>query len=623
MNKSYQEFLDSKRIVATHHGRDVQYDEVRNHLFPFQRDLVYWAVRKGRSAIFADTGLGKTAMQLEWARLVADRSLILAPLAVARQTVKEGEKWGISVTYARKQDDADPNGITITNYEMIKHFDPTYFEAVVLDESSILKSFTSKTRATLIDTFQNTPMRLCCTATPAPNDIAEIANHAEFLGIMSRVEMLATFFVHDDAGWRLKGHASKAFYRWMASWGMSIRKPSDLGYEDDGYKLPALSINPVIVATDWKPEGQLFATSLHGITERSQVRKDTIAERVARAAELVNSEPDEQWIVWHGLNNEGYELIKALPGAVLVEGSQTPDQKADALEKFANGDIRVLVTKCDIAGFGMNFQRCARMVFVGLGDSYEQYYQSIRRCYRFGQLREVKAFVVLTDPEQVIYANVLRKEQDAVTIAESLIDNMAEFERDEISATTREHDEYKTSEVSGNGWKVMLGDSCERLNEVADSSVGLVVCSPPFSSLFTYSNTERDLGNSMGYGQFFTHFSFITNHLMRVLMPGRIAAIHVQQLPTTLGADGVIGMKDFRGDVIRHFVEQGFIYHGEICIDKDPQAQAIRTHSKSLLFVQLRKDSSWMRPALADYVLLFRKPGENPEPIKTDLTNEE
>lgn len=620
--KDYQAFLESKRLVVASSGRDVPQEILHDKLFPFQRDLVQWSLRKGRAALFADTGLGKTFMQLEWAKHAAERVLILAPLAVARQTVNEGAQWGIPVTYARSQEHATPSGITITNYEMLSHFDVSQFGAVVLDESSILKSFEGKIRTALIEAFSNTPLRLCCTATPAPNDIAEIANHAEFLGLMTRVEMLASFFVHDDAGWRLKGHAQSPFYRWLASWGMSIRRPSDLGYSDEGYNLPSLEIASTIVPTDWKPPDKLFATGLSGIRDRANVRQYTLEARVRAAADLVNSNPNQAWLAWVGLNEEGTALARMIKDSVLVEGSQTPDVKADALERFARGDIRVLVTKPTIAGFGMNFQRCSHMVFVGLGDSYEQYYQSIRRCYRYGQKSDVKAHIVLSDPEQAIFDNVLRKEKEAVTLADELLKHVVEFEQSELR-TTRQRDEYQTGEASGKDWRLLLGDSAERLKEVADNSVDLSIFSPPFATLFTYSNSERDLGNARNYDEFWQHYQYITNGLMRVIKPGRNIAVHVQQLPLIKSTDGVIGIRDFRGEMISHFVKGGWVYHGEVCIDKDPQAQAIRTHSKGLLFVQLHKDSAWMRPAFADYILIFRKPGENAVPVVPDLSNEE
>jgi superfamily II DNA or RNA helicase len=430
----YGAFLERKHMIVRPTGFNPDPDALHPALFPFQRALVAWALRKGRSALFCDTGLGKTLMQLVWANEIPGPVLILAPLAVARQTVREGAKWGIDVTYGRTQSDAHATGITITNYEMLPHFDADAFDGVVLDESSILKSFDGKMRTRLIETFADTPYRLACTATPAPNDIAEMANHAEFLGVMSRVEMLAAFFVHDDEGWRLKGHARDPFYRWLASWGMAVKRPSDLGFDDAGYDLPPLDIQADILPTSYTPVGQLFPTTLKGVGDRAAVRADTIDERCASAADLINTNHDEQWLAWVGLNEEGRNLARRVPGAVLIEGGDSPDVKADALERFAAGEIRVLITKTSIAGFGMNFQRCARMVFVGMGDSYEQYYQAIRRCYRFGQERAVHVRIVLTEPESAVLQNVLRKEREADDMTRRLVEHVAAFEREEIAA---------------------------------------------------------------------------------------------------------------------------------------------------------------------------------------------
>ena len=437
---SYQEFLSHKRILSRTSGRDVDESILNPNLFPFQRRLVSWALRKGRCALFCDTGLGKTIQQLAWAEHAAERTLILAPLAVAHQTVREGSRFGIPVTYARCQDDAAPTGITITNYEMLSRFDTGQFGAVVLDESSILKNFDGKTRQALCDAFAETPMRLACTATPAPNDIVEIGNHAEFLGVMPHVEMRAAFFTHEHdkaTSYKLKTHARDAFYRWMASWGMSIRKPSDLGFDDTGYDLPGLSIVSSIVETEHRPEGMLFATSLNGIGERAKVRRATLDARVARAVSLVESEPDEPWIVWCGLNDEAAAVAAAFPGAINVEGSMSPDAKAEALAAFSEGRARVIVTKPSIAGMGLNWQHCARQVFVGLSDSYEDYYQCIRRSYRFGQVREVVAHIVLSDLERAIYENVMRKERDADRTAAELVKHLAEFGKAEILGAGR------------------------------------------------------------------------------------------------------------------------------------------------------------------------------------------
>lgn len=427
---NYDSFLSSKLVTLPPSGIEIDRNAIHPSLFEFQKDLVVWSLRKGRAALFCTTGLGKTRMQLEWGRLTGERVLFIAPLAVAQQTVREAAALGIDLVYARSQAEAGP--MTITNYEMVDRFDADQVGAVVLDESSILKSHDGKTRTSLIEQFSRTPYRLCCTATPAPNDTAELANHAEFLGILSRVEMLATFFVHDERDWRLKGHAREPFYRWLASWGMSVMSPSDLGYDGSAYQLPPLNIHPVILPTEYVPEGQLFATTLKGIGDRAAVRKQTIAERVAAAVDLIQSESDEPWLVWVGQNEEGRAMQAALPGSINVEGSMSPEQKADALLRFASGDLRVLVTKPSIAGFGMNFQHCARMVFVGLGDSYEQYFQAIRRCYRFGQQREVWAYIVLTEPEETIYQNVLAKEREARSTAAELVKHVAAYERAEI-----------------------------------------------------------------------------------------------------------------------------------------------------------------------------------------------
>lgn len=615
--KNYQEFLKSKQLVFKSTGKQIDRETINPILFEFQKDLVAWSARKGRAALFADTGLGKTFMQLEWARLMGERTLILAPLSVARQTAREGKKLGIAVNYTRSGDDLI-DGINITNYEMIDHFDADKFGAVVLDESSILKSLDGKTRVKLTEKFMNTKYKLAATATPAPNDIAEIANHAEFLSIMSRAEMLAAFFVHDDEGWRLKGHAREKFFKWMASWGMSVKKPSDLGYEDNGFILPPLNVNPEFIASGYVPEGQLFFTGLHGIQDRAAVRKATIGPKADRIAALINGN-DDQWIVWHGLNNEGYELVSRIPDAVLVEGSQTLDDKISALERFQDGDIRVLVSKVSIAGFGMNFQNAHNMAFMGLNDSFEGYYQAVRRQYRFGQTDPVNVHVILTDVEQSIWQNVRQKEQEANRMSDELIKNVAQYERQEIAGIDHGQFTYDEKDVKGNGWHLMLGDSVERMAELKDESVDLSIFSPPFQSLFTYSPTERDLGNSGDRDEFHKHFGFIIDHLLRITKPGRNACVHVQQLTTTKATDGYIGMKDFRGDVIRNFQDHGWIYYGEVCIDKDPQAQAIRTHSKGLLFTQFEKDSIWSRPALADYIIIFQKPGDNAVPIKNDI----
>lgn len=419
---TYADFLTTKAARVPIVGPEISADEVHPFLHPWQRELVAWAVHVGRAALWADTGLGKTLMQLEWARLSGARTLVVAPLAVCAQTVREAAKIDLTPRYLR-EDDGQP-GIVVTNYEMVDRFDATTFDAVVLDESSILKDFTSKTRSHLIEQFAVTERRLACTATPAPNDASELTNHAEFLGVTTRREMLATYFVHDDQGWRLKGHARAPMYAWMSTWAAAVRKPSDLGHSDEGYDLPGLHIRPHLVTADIAPrDGELVAVGLGGVSGRAQIRRATMADRCARAAELVAAEPDEPWLLWCGLNDEA-ELLARLTGAVNITGSMTPEAKAEALLGFADGTIPRIVTKPGIASQGLNFQHCPRMAFVGLSDSYEQYYQAIRRCYRYGQQRVVEAHIVLSHIEAEIAANVQRKELAAGRFTAELVEAM-------------------------------------------------------------------------------------------------------------------------------------------------------------------------------------------------------
>jgi superfamily II DNA or RNA helicase len=441
---TYAGFLEQKARHSWRHGSEVAEAAVHPMLHDWQRRITTWACQVGRGAIFADCGLGKTFMQVEWGRLMGERTLILAPLSVARQTVREARKIDVEVSYVRSQPDAP--GLYISNYEMVERFDPSEWDAVVLDESSILKNVDGKTRRLITERFGTVPFRLACTATPAPNDVAELTNHAAFLGVMSRAEMLAAFFVHDERDWRLKGHARGPMFEWMASWAVALRRPSDLGWDDAGYILPPLRIHSEIVDVTLTPDGQLFAVDLGGIGGRAKVRRSTLTARVERAAAVL--EGDEQAIAWCGLNDEARGLAEAIPDSVNVEGSWDPERKAEALEAFQDGAIRVLVTKPSIAGFGMNFQNAHRMAFVGLGDSYESYYQAIRRCWRFGQTEPVDVHVVVSDLEQAIVENVRRKETESMHWGDGLIASASERVRRDGWNASKPSGESRTN---GNG----------------------------------------------------------------------------------------------------------------------------------------------------------------------------
>jgi len=622
---SYTSFIETKMHELPAISLSSPPVEIDQATFPFQRAITEWAIHKGRAAIWADTGLGKTRMQLEWTRNMGERTLILAPLAVAGQTVREGAKLGIDVIYARKQDDAGL--ITVTNYQMLSAFDPTAFGAVVLDESSILKSFDGKTRTRLIETFADTPYRLCCTATPAPNDLNEFGNHAEFLGVSTRRDMLATYFVHKDDGWHIKGHAVEPFYRWLASWAMMVKMPSDIGFDDDGYTLPPLRVHQQWVGADMtkvaQKSGRLFMVGMErGISGRSAARRATLDDKVAKAAALANAD-SAQWVFWCGLNDEATKLANLIPDAQNIRGSDSVEAKAHALQSFADGDLRVLVTKTSIGGYGLNLQNCHNMAFVGLNDSYEQWYQAIRRCWRYGQKEPVNVHVILSEAESAVLENVMRKEQQVERTSREMVSAIAGYEREELANDEPHMSRYRTDRAIGADWELLLGDCVERLNDLPEQSVDFSVFSPPFLNLYSYTASDRDMGNSKTDEGFYEHFNYFLDSMRRVMKPGRIIACHVAQVASTLVDDGVIGIKDFRGHVIEAFVNAGFVHHGEVCIDKDPQAQAIRTHSKALLFVQLKKDASWLRPAIPDYILLFRTPGANAVPVHPDINNEE
>lgn len=641
---NYSEFLKSKTVANDYHGKEISLSDIHPMLFPFQRDVVRWSVGKGRAAIFLDTGLGKTFVQLEWARLMDVRTLIIAPLSVARQTVREGEKIGVFIQYARHQSEVD-NQIVITNYEMLEYFDPEQFDAVVLDESSILKSFDGVTRRKLIDMFSKTKYRLACTATPAPNDQSEIGNHAEFLGIATVNEMLAMFFVHANKQdylevgdgrqvktkrsgsqgqeWRLKNHATEKFYKWMSSWSISLRKPSDLGYSDDGYILPELRIYPHFIDVDYKPDDQLFFTGLSGIQDRHKVRMSTIEARISEAVEIIDG-GDDQWIVWCGLQSEADEISKVLDDYRQVQGSDTPEYKAQAFEDFQDKKYRILITKPKIAGFGMNFQNAHNMLFLGLSDSWEAYYQCIRREWRFGQSQPVNVHIVLSEAEREIFANVMQKESVAKNMSAELIKHVQKYEKDEILMGTDKvvKFDYAEKTIRGDNYTAMLGDSCQRLKEVDENSVHLSVYSPPFADLYTYSASEMDLGNSRNWNEFFGHYSFIIRELLRVTKPGRVTCVHTSDIPAMSIKDGYIGMRDFPGAVIGAYEREGWTFVGRAIVGKNPQAQAIRTKAQALLFATLKKDSSDSRPAILDQILIFKKDGNNEVPI-TPVTNGE
>lgn len=418
---NYSEFISRKAIQLKDSGI-AETPNINPQLFGFQKLIAERALRKGRYAIFCDCGLGKTPMQLEWAHHVPGRVLILAPLAVAQQTVREGQKFGIDVVYERHASSSAK--IVITNYEMLENFSASAFTGIVLDESSILKSYSGSLRNQIVSTFDKTPFRLACTATPAPNDFMELGNHSEFLGALTRTEMLSTFFVHDGGDtskWRLKRHAEKDFWKWICSWGVMARKPSDLGFDDGKFILPELRLHDVAVEANQPMPGYLFALPAATMDERRKARQGSVKERTEKVVEIASGKSSEPWIIWCNLNMESELATKLIPDAVELRGSDDREDKAAKMLDFSSGGIRVLVTKPSIAGYGMNWQHCNNVQFLGLSDSYEQFYQAIRRCWRFGQTKPVDCYVVTAQNEGAVTENIKRKERDAAKLAEGMI----------------------------------------------------------------------------------------------------------------------------------------------------------------------------------------------------------
>ena len=618
---AYAEFLESKQRTAPKIGFHRDEVDLNPTLFEWQSRLVKWALHRGRGAIFADCGLGKTPMQLEWASQICQHTgrpvLIVAPLAVSLQTQREGSKFGIAVNVCRNAADVKP-GVNITNYEKLHLFEPAEFSGIVLDESSILKGNGPLFRE--VHAFgTQIGYRLCCTATPAPNDIEELINHAEFLGIMTGTEILALYFTQDGNTthkWRLKRHAERDWWRWVATWAVAMRDPSDIGFPDARFTLPEVTYHQHTVDAPM-PTTALFQSEAVGIQEQRQCRRDTLEDRVEVAARLADD--GQPWLIWCDLNAESQALTKAIPDAVEITGSDPPDVKVSRMMGFLDGSIRVLVSKPEICGFGMNFQHCNRMAFVGLGNSYERYYQAVRRCWRFGQTRPVQIHVVTSEADGPVVRNIERKERESRKLMQQLVTEIGR-ELTIGDAQDREDMHYEEGHASGKGWDLYLGDCVEGIRKVADESVGHIVFSPPFPSMYVYTNSPRDIGNCASFEELINHFSFLMQELLRVTLPGRSCCIHLTQALAFKSKDGYIGIKDFRGKTIEAMERAGWIYYGEVTIDKNPQVKAIRTKDRGLLFKTLATDSSHMHMALADYLLQFRKPGDNATPIKAGIS---
>lgn len=620
--KEYIDFLEKKKKNRVESGFDA--NEMNSSLFPFQEYCVKRALKAGKFALFEDCGLGKTLQQLEWAKQVSEYTnkpvVILAPLGVVHQTIQEGVKFGYKVSeIGITVFDADlASGIYITNYDNLDNIDTCLFSGVVLDESSILKNFDGKTKQKIIDDFMNTPYKLACTATPSPNDVMELCNHAEFLNVMSRNEMLAMYFVHDGgntSSWRLKGHAVQAFWDFVSTWAVMLCSPSDIGFDGSDYILPKLNIIEEYVETEKRDNGMLFNdVAVSATTYHSELR-NTVNERLAKVAEIANNS-NESFIIWIGHDDEGKLLRSMISDAVEVKGSDDKKYKKEKLLGFGKGEFRVLVTKLKIAQFGLNYQNCHNQIFASLDFSFESTYQGIRRSYRFGQEHDVNIYLIATDTMQNVRKSFDEKQAQFNNMQIAMSKATNRNIKQQLKLTKMEVSKSYISEKC----EIHLGDSVQLIKNIPDESIGFSIFSPPFAELYTYSDKLEDMGNSKDYKEFFFAFNFLVKDLFRIIWSGRNVAVHCMDLPIQKGKEGYIGLRDFSGMILQAFEEAGFIYHTRVTIWKNPVTEMQRTKSLGLLHKQVKKDAAMSRVGIPDYLLVFRKPGEHAHPVKCDIS---
>lgn len=617
---NYQQFLESKVSKVNHSGIDVSESELNPNLFPFQKFLVKRALKAGKYALFEDCGLGKTIQQLEWAHQVVKHTgkpvLILAPLAVSGQTIKEAGKFGIELhryypeMYAMHE---TPAGIYITNYDQLGNVNTEDFSGIVLDESSILKNENGATTNLIFDAFANTPYKLACTATPSPNDPMELGTHAEFLNVMTRNQMLAMYFVHDGgetSKWRIKGHAVKSFYRFVSTWAVMLSSPKNIGFDMPGYELPALNIFENQIKTTHKNNFALFNDTAVSATTFNKELRITKIERLSEAAKIINNS-NELFIATVKQNEEADYLKGLVPDAIEVRGNDSPEYKEQTLLDFADNKFRVLLSKGKIIKFGLNYQNCHNIIVCSLDFSFEELYQLLRRCLRFGQKHPVNLYLITTDTMSNVIKSINEKEKQHRLMQKEMEDAINE----NLNQQLGEENKLDTLSEVNDWYEIHRNDSINQIKMVPNESWGLSIFSPPFPELYVYSNHNEDLGNCKDYTEFKQQFSYLCPELFRVMKQGRNVAIHCMDTPIQKGKHGYIGLRDFSGDIIAAMTDAGFIYHSRITIWKDPVVEMQRTKALGLLHKQVKKDSTMSRVGIPDYVLVFRKDGERNEPV--------
>lgn len=652
--QDYNAFLATKAPRAEAVGFDVEESAINPMLFDWQRDIARWAIKQGRAALFMECGLGKGPIQLEWSHHCSGQTskpaLVVAPLAVARQMLKEGDKFGYWCEYVRNQEPVDlinrvvivtklfkivvcaifrkpftpwTSGyrndlpIIVTNYEMLKHFDSSRFGSLSIDESSILKNYTGATKRLIFKFREPIKYLLAPTATPAPNDHLELGNHAEFLKVMPSDEMISRYFVNDSmqaGGYRLKGHAADDFWDFVASWAVCISQPPD-----ERFVLPPLRIEERSVAIDHTrahEQGRLFIDAQLNSTSMWAEKRATIFDRCQAVADVVLSEPDEYWIVWYDMEDEAELLHGMLPGSSLVMGKHSNDVKERLLDAFSDGKTKIIITHRKIAGLGLNWQHCARMTMFGT-YSFEGVYQGLRRSWRFGQTREVVAYIITAESEYGIL-ETLKEKQAAHAEMQAAMDRAMARNGLYVSASIDFNvlDTYQDVE-RGRGWKLYLGDCIVWMQRLIESGCkfDFSIFSPPFALLYIYSALIQDLGNCADLDEFFKHYSFVAELLSKLMKDGSKVAIHCKDLPLYQNRDGEMGLYDFPGDLVRAHEAHGLHLVEWITIWKDPVIEMQRTKNAGLLWSSaFCERAERCRQGMADYVLVFERT-DTPKPI--------
>lgn len=608
----YLEFLESKKKTAIKSGFQINESDLHSKLKDFQRYILPKALTHGKYALFADTGLGKTFMQLEWAKHVTIKTekpvLILAPLAVVQQTINEGKKWEIQVE--RLKSDVFGSGIYITNYDQLENIDCSKYSGIVLDESSILKNESGKKRDLIIEKFKLTPYKLACSATPSPNDHMELGNHAEFLDVCTYQEMLAQYFVHDGgetSKWRLRKHAENDFWEFVLSWAIAIDNPKTFGFDGNGYELDPVNYIEHLIDVQ-SDKSDLFGEAIVSATDLHRELKLSRVQRFEVVLDILSKQPDEQFLIW-GLNNdECTELNKLLKNSFNVKGSDSPEYKAEKLNGFGSNDFQYLITKTSIAGMGLNYQNANNMIFLAYDFSFEKFYQGVRRMHRFGQTKTVNVHILTPKNQINVKGKILKSEEKHKKMIQELAKKSSIYTEKEISVD-------KSLDVITNDYKLLFGDCVLRAKDIADNELDLSVWSPPFPGLYVYSNLSEDMNNVKDPKEYEQHFKYMIPEVKRTLKPGRICAVHCMDIPVQKGKEGWIGLRDYSGMLIDWFEEAGFIYHSRVTIWKNPVTEMQRTKALGLLHKTIKKDSVMSRVGIPDYVLFFRNEGENEIPI--------